>query len=90
MVKAGASGKRFALAGVAALLIAASCPVSPVEKSITDCEKREVENVYGTYVYDKLRLRPVSPLKLSVEETYGDYKHDEALGTSVLSRKYLI
>jgi len=77
VVKVGASGKRFSLASVIALLIAASCPVSPAERSAADCEKKTAEDIYGAYVYDTLRLRPVWPLTLSVEETYGDYEQDE-------------
>jgi len=83
MVKAGVSGKRFALASVMALLVATSRPAHTAEQPVLDCENKMVEDTYGTYVYDTLRLRPKPSLRLSVEETYGDYEYDESTGSSL-------
>lgn len=56
---------------------AANCPVEPTVAVIADCNERPVKEVYGSYVYDKPRLAPAASLRLTVEETYGDYKRIE-------------
>lgn len=78
MVRVGASGRCRVLAGVLALLLAVGCIANPIGVSSADCEKKAVEEVYGRYMYDELKLRPTAPSKLSVKEVYGDYKHVEA------------
>ena len=77
MVRVAMCGKRCTLLGTAALLLSASGFAEPVVDPITDCERKPVEEVYGSYVHDKPRLRPVPGSWLSVKETYGDYEQVE-------------
>lgn len=79
MVKTGTKGGRgiFARIATSLLLAANGLSASPVDLTFTDCDRKSVEEIYGSYVYDRPRFRPLPPMRLSVEESYRDYEHIE-------------
>ena len=70
-----------------AALLAAECLAEPAQ-SITDCERKALKEMYGTYVYGEPRMPPSEPRELSVEETYGKYEYSEVSQSQLSAQSY--
>ncbi len=86
---AAAKGVCHAISSAAiALLLGTNCFAEPIEDSITNCEKKALEEVYGTYVYDEPRMPPSELWGVSVEETYRNYERTNAPQSHLLTGSY--
>jgi len=85
MTAAAKSNRQSVALASIALFMAANCLANPTNP-ITDCEKKALSDVYGTYVYDEPRMRPSK--RASVEEIYEGYEPDEAYQPGLSDRRY--